>query len=118
MNGYLKFGAQLIATIIAALVPALSGDDHVSPSEWINVAIVGLGALAVLGAGEFPSGIWSQVKVFLAAATAGLVLLHSVLGNGVTSTEMLQILVALLGAIGVGAVNGPLVVPAATGVKA
>jgi hypothetical protein len=58
---YLKFAAQVIATIISAVALAF-GDGQVSASEWINVVILGLGSVAVLGAGNLPSGVWSHTK--------------------------------------------------------
>ena len=112
MRQYAKFAAQVIATFATALVAGLL-DDRIDTLEWINAGIVGLGAVAVLGAGNLPSGVWAYTKTIVAAATAGLVLLTSFLADGAMSgAEWLQVLIAVAGAAGVAVVPGPRVVPA------
>lgn len=107
MKPYMKFAAQVVATVLTALVAGLL-DDRIDVEEWINVGIVGLGAISVLGAGNLPSGIWSYTKTLVSAATAGLVLLTSLLADGVISgAEWLQVLIAVAGAAGVAVVPGP-----------
>lgn len=107
---YQKFIAQVVATVLAALVPALA-DGSLSAAEWVNVGIIGLGAVGVLGAGNLPSGVWAHTKVIVSVATAVLVALASFLTGGVNLTEWIQIAMAALGAVGVVAVPGPKVIP-------
>jgi len=109
MNQYLKFAAQVVATVISAVALAF-GDGHVSASEWINVIILGLGSVAVLGAGNLPAGVWSHTKTIVSAATAGAVFLQSAITGGIDGAEWLQLVLAVLGALGVLAVKGPQVV--------
>jgi hypothetical protein len=111
MKRYMKFAAQIAASVLAAVVAALAGDNMVSNAEWINIAILALGAISVLGAGNLPSGVWKYTKLYVSAATAGLVVLASFLTDGVTTTEWLQVGIAVLGALGVIAAPGPLVLP-------
>lgn len=106
MNQYLKFIAQVVATVVAAIVAA-SVDNVVDNTEWINVVIVGLGAVAVLGAGNLPSGVWAYAKTIVAAASAGAVFLQSAISDGISSSEWLQLGLAVLGAVGVLALPGP-----------
>jgi drug/metabolite transporter (DMT)-like permease len=103
---YGKFIAQVLATVVAAIVAALA-DNRLDTPEWINVVIVGLGAVAVLGAGNLPSGVWSHTKTIVAAATAGAVFLQSAISDGITGAEWLQLLLAVVGALGVFAAPGP-----------
>ena len=107
MLRYLKFLAEVLATILAGLVAALAGDDAISVAEGINVLILALGAVAVLGAGNLPAGVWAYTKSIVAAATAGAVVLASAITDGVTTAELLQVLIAAVGAVGVFAVKGP-----------
>lgn len=108
---YLKFFAQLAVTAIVALIAALT-DDKIDTVEWINVALAVLGAVAVLGAGNFPDGIWRYMKLYASAATAGLMAITSFLADGGLSTsELLQVAVAVLGSLGVGVLKGPQVEP-------
>lgn len=112
MNQYLKFFSELAVTVLAAIVAALHGDQVISDSEWINIILLLLGAIAVLGAGNFPTGIWQYTKFWVAALTAGFVYLASVIANGngfldVTLTQWIQFLLACAGAVGVVAFRGP-----------
>lgn len=110
MKQYGKFVAQVVATGLTAIVAALL-DNRVDTLEWVNVGIVALGAVGVLGAGNLPTGVWAYTKTIVASATAGLVLLTSLLADGGMSTaEWLQVLLAVAGAAGVAIVPGPRVV--------
>lgn len=104
MQRYLKMVAQVVATVLAALVPylALGGLD---PSAWVNVAIVGVGALAVFAAPNIPGAAYT--KLVVSALSAVLVLLASVITGGITLDEWLQLALAALGALGVFALPGP-----------
>jgi hypothetical protein len=114
MKVYLKFGVQVLATVLAALATALFGDNHITMNEGVNILILALGSIAVLGAGNLPAGVWSYTKSIVAAATAAAVVLESALiTSGVSPTEWVQIILAALGAVGVFAVRGPTVVSAA-----
>lgn len=107
MKMYGKFIAQVVVTALAALVAALA-DDQVDTLEWVNVGIVALGAIGVLGAGNLPSGVWAYAKTIVASASAGLVLLTSLLADGViTGSEWLQVVIAVAGAAGVAITPGP-----------
>lgn len=109
-NKYLKFFAQVAATVLAALAPSFAGDNHVSVNEAVNVLILVLGSVAVIGAGNLPAGVWKYTKLIVAAATAGAVVLQSaLLTEGVSTTEWFQITLAILGALGVGVAPGPVV---------
>lgn len=98
---YSKMAAQVVATVLAALVPYLTGDG-LTATAWVNVAIIAAGAAAVFTAPNVPGA--SYTKVILAAVTAALTVLSSAIAGGVTSAEWLQITLAVLGALGVGVV--------------
>jgi drug/metabolite transporter (DMT)-like permease len=111
---YLKFIAQLVATVLAGLAMAFHGDETVSAEEWINVILLVLGSVAVLGAGNFTTGVWEYMKFFVSAATAGLVLLASYVTAGqelesISNSQWVQVGLAALGAVGVVVLRGPTV---------
>lgn len=107
MRQYLKFIAQVFFTAVAALVAALA-DEKVDTTEWLNTGILALGAVAVLGAGNLPSGVWAYTKTIVAAASAALVALVTfTTDGGVTTTEWLQVGLAVAGVLGVYAAPGP-----------
>jgi 2-keto-3-deoxy-6-phosphogluconate aldolase len=102
MNKYAKFVAIVLATVLSALSAALLGDSVISPNEWVNVAILGVGALGVFAAPNVPGAAYT--KSILAVLTAGLTVLASVIIGGVGTAEIIQIVLAGLGAVGVYAV--------------
>jgi peptidoglycan/LPS O-acetylase OafA/YrhL len=102
MARYAKFLLAVAATIISGIVVAMTGDSIISNVEWVNIAISGVGALAVFAAPNVPGAMYT--KSILAGATAALTLLASFITDGVTTSEWLQIAVAVMGALGVYAV--------------
>ena len=102
MRQYLKMLAMVVVTIATALVPVLAS-GHVTTAMEINVAIVGVGAMAVFAAANVPGAMYT--KLVLAAITAGLTALSTFVGadslSGVTPAEWLQIGIAVAGALGV-----------------
>lgn len=108
MKLYAKFISQVVATVLAALVAALA-DDRLDFGEWLNVGVLALGAVAVLGAGDLPAGVWRYTKPIVASASAVLVLWQSLATGGMSGSEWLQLGIAALGAVGVFAAPGPLV---------
>ena len=109
MNNYIKFFLQVLATVFAGMVAALTGDAVIDTVEWINVIIMTLGCVGVVGAGNLPLGFWKYAKFVVAAATAACVFLTSAITDGLTLTELIQLGLAALAAIGVISAPGPYV---------
>lgn len=99
MGRYTKAILAVVATVVAGLVAALSGDETISNPEWVNVAILAIGSASVFAAPNVPGAAYT--KSILAVLTAGLTVLASAIIGGVTVTEWLQIATAGLGAVGV-----------------
>lgn len=99
LKTYGKTIAQVLATILAAVFAAGLGDGIISSTEWVNVAILGTGALAVFAAPNVPGARYT--KTVLSALTAGLTVLASVIIGGVSVAEWYQIGAAVLAAVGV-----------------
>ena len=112
VESYLKFAAQVLATVVAAVIAALA-DNRLSDLEWINVVILGLGSVAVLGAGNMPAGVWRYTKVIVSVATAAAVTAHTFIADGVDlgTSQWLQIAAAGIASVLVYSVKGPTVVP-------
>jgi len=102
MNKYAKFAAIVLATVLSAVAAALFGDSVISPQEWVNVAILAVGAAGVFAAPNVPGAAYT--KSILAVLAAVLTVLASVIVGGVGTAEIIQILLAALGAVGVYAV--------------
>lgn len=99
MGKYTKAILAVVATVVAGLVAAMTGDNTISNTEWVNVAVLGVGAAGVFAAPNVPGAAYT--KSVLAVLAAVLTLLASYITNGVSSTELLQMVVAGLGAVGV-----------------
>ncbi len=99
MGKYTKAILAVVATVISGVVAALSGDNTISNPEWVNVAILAVGAASVFAAPNVPGAAYT--KSILAVLTAGLTVLTSAILGGVTVTEWLQIATAALSAVGV-----------------
>jgi hypothetical protein len=97
---YAKAILAVVATVITAVVAM--GGNGITPVEWVNVAIAGVGACAVFAAPNVPGALYT--KSILAVLTAVLGFLTSAIVGGVSHQEWLQIIVLALGAVGVYAV--------------
>jgi hypothetical protein len=103
MQKYSKFFAQVVATLLAAFAAALFGDNTISATEWVNVAIAGVGACAVFTAPNVPGAAYT--KSIISVLMAVLTVLVSAIVGGITITEWIQIGTAALGAVGVYSVE-------------
>jgi hypothetical protein len=112
MKVYGKFFLQL-GVVAASAVVAFLQDDRVDAAEWILVLLAVAQAVAVLGAGNLPSGVWRYTKVGVAAFIAGASLLVAFVSDGgvITASEWLQVLVAALGAAGIPLFKAPVLAP-------
>ena len=96
-RAYTKFLTQAVITVLVALAAVTTGG--ITNIELVNVAIVGVGALGVFAAPNVPGAAYT--KAVLSALTAGLVVLTSAITGGIVFPELVQILVAAAGAVGV-----------------
>lgn len=96
---YAKALAAVVATILSAVVAALTGDGGLDAVEWVNVAILAVGSASVFAAPNVPGARFT--KTVLAVLTAVLTLLTSIVTDGITATEWMQLALAALGAVGV-----------------
>lgn len=100
LKKYSKTVVQVVITVLAAVAAVWAGG--VTPVEWVNVAIIGAGALSVFTAPNVPGAAYT--KSILAAVTAALVVLTSAITGGLVFVEVVQIVIAAAGAVGVYAV--------------
>lgn len=102
MQKYAKFIAAIVATVLSAITAAMAGDGIVSAQEWVNVAILGVGAAGVFTAPNVPGARYT--KSILAVLAAVLTVLASTIVGGVGTVEIIQMILAGLAAVGVYAV--------------
>jgi len=96
------YGKTLLSGLFALFVfvlPLYSGDKRIDGVETVMVAMAVGNALMVYVVPITPKLPW--LKSFTNAVLAGLVVLQSVMGNGVDLNEMAMIIGAVLAALGV-----------------
>jgi hypothetical protein len=101
MQKYAKLILAIVATVLTGIVAAYT-DGHISNSEWINVAIAGVGAAGVFAAPNVPGSMYT--KSIIAVLTAVLTALASFISDGISQAELMQMAVIALAALGVYAV--------------
>lgn len=103
---YSKSWGMVVATVLSAIVPLLT-NGGLTVANWINVALVGVGAISVAIVPNLSAGVGQYAKAAVAVASAVLTLLVSLLPGGLSTAEILQLVIAALGAVGVVALPGP-----------
>lgn len=93
----------LVVAVLTAAASAWSGNSHIDPAEAVQVVIAVATAINVWltanGAGL------PYAKTLVAAVLAGANALAAYLTDGITYTETINIVLAVLGALGVYAVS-------------
>jgi hypothetical protein len=98
---YMKFIFAVVATIASAVSAAVV-DGHVTNVELVNIGIAALGAIGVVIVPNLPDGIAAYSKSIVAALMAVATALVGFLVAGpVTASEVVQLVVIALAAIGV-----------------
>jgi hypothetical protein len=100
---YAKAWVMVLATILSALVLALT-DDHVGIEDVLKIALAGIGALVVFSTGEY--GKYGPAAKFVVAfGTALLTALIAAVVDGFTVAELIQAGLLALAAVGVKVVG-------------
>lgn len=106
----MKYIALLWPLLGGVVMAALQGyqavlGDGVTASEWVTVVIQAFTIVTVWGAANVPG--FAKAKAWFAAVMLVLNLLVSAIVGGLTSTEVVMLVVAFLGAVGVFVTPGP-----------
>lgn len=96
-------GKAIVAFLYAAavvLVPVVGGDSAVPrPDEWVQIAIAIVTAASVYLAPLAPGATW--VKSAIGALLAGLSVLTTAVIGGIDGNDVLMIVFAVAGALGI-----------------
>lgn len=102
MNKYAKLWAPIIGGILMAILSAYANfddDEGITSSEWIQIAIQGLSVFIVWATSNLPE--WPKMKVLVMAIMAVLNLLVTTVIGGLSTSEILNLAIAFLSALGV-----------------
>lgn len=103
---YAKVLAQIAVTVLSAAVVLLTGDASWSGADTINVILAGVTAIGVFYVPNAPNA--PVAKAVVSALSAVLTLASVMVVGGFDLTEVLQLALAGLGALGVyGVRNNP-----------
>jgi hypothetical protein len=101
IGAYAKSIAYMVAAALSFLAVALM-DNVLTLEEKINLGIAIAGAGLVFAVPNLPGGVIREhLKTIIAALIAGATLLVSLLADGVSSSEWMQVGLAVLGGLGV-----------------
>jgi hypothetical protein len=99
----LKALVAVLAAVLAAVLPGLTVGGEFGLVQILNVVVLAAAAIQVYNAANIPG--WPIAKLIAAVVGAGLVVAISALSdNRVDPAEWVQIIIAVLGAAGVGVV--------------
>ena|ERR1700741_3597809 len=99
---YAKAIGAVVVTVLMFVVSILT--DGITAQEWVMLAGTLVSAIGVAVVPELPSGIAAWAKTVVTALSGGLTVLAVVITGGLTTTEVIEVVVAALAAIGVVAV--------------
>jgi hypothetical protein len=97
---YAKSLLYIALAAVTFLVTALA-DSVIETQELINLGIILAGAIGVYLVPNLPDSVAKYGKGAVAVATAALIAILSFLGDGISTSEWLQVGIAALAAIGV-----------------
>lgn len=106
----------LLMAVLTAIQEA-NADNHIQATEWVMVGLQAVMAFNVWATANLPQ--YSRMKTYVAAAIAVLQLLVTVIDGGLTTSEVINLVITGLAALGVAftpqpvttVINGTTVTP-------
>lgn len=110
----------LLVMAIVTTIQQVNADGHVSASEWVMVAVQAVMAINVYLTANLPQ--YSKMKSYVAAVIVVLQVLVASISGGLTTNEIINLIIAFVAALGVHftpqpvttVINGTTVPPTAT----
>jgi hypothetical protein len=107
---YLKAFVHLVGAILVAVLPLLTTTTPMGATEWMNVAIVAVGAAGVWNAANYPQWPWG--KVIASGLTTALTAINTLVQHDAFSRPaLMQIILACVVTIAVGVFPNDTTVP-------
>jgi len=89
----------LIVMAVLTTIQQVNADNVITASEWVMVALQGLMAFNVWATANLPQ--YAAMKSYVAAAIAMVSLLVSLITGGLTTNEIVNLIITGLAALGV-----------------
>lgn len=95
----------LVVMTILTTVKEASSDSHIDAQEWVQVALQAIMAFNVWATANLPQ--YTKMKTYVAAVIAVVSLLYTVIIGGVSTQEIINLIITGLAALGVAATPQP-----------
>lgn len=95
----------LIVMAVLTTVQEASSDSHIDAQEWVQVALQAIMAFNVWATANLPQ--YTKMKTYVAAVIAVVSLLYTVIIGGVSTQEIINLIITGLAALGVAATPQP-----------
>lgn len=100
---YLMAIIMVVTAVVQAVIAYAT--DGIAQDEWLQIAVIGAGAIAVWWVPNFPQ--WPWLKTGVGAIIVGLNVALQLIEGGITPEEWYMIGVAVVGALGLIAAPKP-----------
>ena len=95
----------LIVMAVLTTVQEASSDSHIDAQEWVQVVLQAIMAFNVWATANLPQ--YTKMKTYVAAVIAVVSLLYTVIIGGVSTQEIINLIITGLAALGVAATPQP-----------
>jgi len=96
----------LIVMAILTTIQQANADNHITASEWVQVALQALMAFNVWATANLPQ--YTKMKTWVAAAIAVVSLLVGLITDGLTTNEIINLVITGLTTLGVAFTPQPI----------
>lgn len=90
---------------VLTTIQQVNADDHITASEWVMVGLQALMAFNVWATANLPQ--YEKMKTYVAAAVVALQLLVGFITDGLSTNEIINLVIAVLAALGVAITPQP-----------
>jgi uncharacterized membrane protein len=96
----------LLIMAVLTTIQQVNADDHITASEWVMVGVQAVMALNVYLTANLPQ--YEKMKTYVAAIITGLQLLVTLIDGGLTTNEIINLVITVIAALGVAFTPQPI----------
>ena len=96
----------LVVMAILTTIQQVNADNHITASEWVMVGLQALMAFNVWATANLPQ--YTKMKTYVAAAIVVLQLLVASIVGGLTTNEIINLIISFVAALGVAFTPQPI----------
>jgi hypothetical protein len=96
----------LVVMAVLTTIQQVNDDNHITASEWVMVGLQALMAFNVWATANLPQ--YERMKTYVAAAIVALQLLVTLIDGGLTTNEVINLVITFIAALGVAFTPQPI----------